>query len=219
MGSIKVTLNRQIGPFKVWQWLVVVIAGVGIGLLVRRRFAMGNDYSGTSLDSSTPIEPSDNLPGTQGAPTIVNSPDFDSMRALQQNFDRFQDEIDQRFKDDQTQDNKLFTEIKKRLDAIKIPVTPRTPPANVGGGSGNPVPKPKPKPVATKPKPKPQTPPATKPKVTAKTYTVVKGDTLWKIAARFGYSHWSPIYNANRNVIGGNPDLIRPGQKLILPPK
>ena len=54
---------------------------------------------------------------------------------------------------------------------------------------------------------------------TAQTYTVVKGDCLWNIAKRFygNGSKYSIIYNANRSVIGGNPNLIYPGQVLTIP--
>ena len=49
-------------------------------------------------------------------------------------------------------------------------------------------------------------------------YVVVPGDSLWRIAARYygsGY-RWELIYQANRDVIR-NPNLIYPGQKLVLP--
>ena len=51
-----------------------------------------------------------------------------------------------------------------------------------------------------------------------KTYTVVQGDSLSKIAKReYGDANkWRQIYQANRDVIE-NPDLIEPGQNLIIP--
>ncbi|HEY9504965.1 MAG TPA: LysM peptidoglycan-binding domain-containing protein [Gemmatimonadales bacterium] len=51
------------------------------------------------------------------------------------------------------------------------------------------------------------------------TYTVKKGDSLSKIAKRvYGDAQqWRKIYEANRAVIGDNPDLIHPGQALKLP--
>lgn len=45
------------------------------------------------------------------------------------------------------------------------------------------------------------------------TYTVKKGDTLSEIAEKFGTT-WQTIYNNNREVIGSNPNLIKPGQVL-----
>ncbi|AVH59563.1 MULTISPECIES: LysM peptidoglycan-binding domain-containing protein [Streptomyces] len=46
-------------------------------------------------------------------------------------------------------------------------------------------------------------------------YTVREGDTLSGIAARHGTT-WKKIYAANQAVIGGDPDLIVPGQRLDL---
>ncbi|WP_129309922.1 transglycosylase family protein [Streptomyces sp. L2] len=46
-------------------------------------------------------------------------------------------------------------------------------------------------------------------------YTVRAGDTLSTIAARHGTT-WQRIYAANTSVIGGDPDLIVPGQRLAL---
>ena len=54
---------------------------------------------------------------------------------------------------------------------------------------------------------------------TAQSYTVVKGDCLWNIAKKFygNGSKYSTIYNANKGVVGGNPNLIYPGQVLTIP--
>ena len=53
----------------------------------------------------------------------------------------------------------------------------------------------------------------------AQTYTVVRGDCLWNIAKRFYGSgaKYTAIYNANKGVIGGNPNSIYPGQVLTIP--
>lgn len=49
-------------------------------------------------------------------------------------------------------------------------------------------------------------------------YEVVPGDTLSRLADWFyGRPVGQSIYKANQGVIGGNPDLIRPGQKLTIP--
>jgi nucleoid-associated protein YgaU len=52
-----------------------------------------------------------------------------------------------------------------------------------------------------------------------RTYTVKRGDSLSKIAkAIYGdMSKWKALYEANKNVIGANPDLIKPGQVLTIP--
>ncbi|WP_406175575.1 transglycosylase family protein [Streptomyces canus] len=44
-------------------------------------------------------------------------------------------------------------------------------------------------------------------------YTVRSGDTLSKVAARHGTT-WQKVYAANKDVIGADPDLIVPGQRL-----
>lgn len=53
----------------------------------------------------------------------------------------------------------------------------------------------------------------------SQTYTVVKGDCLWNISKKFygNGSKYMVIYNANKGVIGGNPNLIYPGQVLTIP--
>ncbi|MYT29382.1 MULTISPECIES: transglycosylase family protein [unclassified Streptomyces] len=45
------------------------------------------------------------------------------------------------------------------------------------------------------------------------TYVVKAGDTLAKIAKAHG-TNWKALYAANKSVVGGNPNLIFPGQKL-----
>lgn len=53
----------------------------------------------------------------------------------------------------------------------------------------------------------------------SQTYTVVSGDCLWNIAKKFygNGAKYTVIYDANRDVIGGNPNLIYPGQVLMIP--
>lgn len=45
-------------------------------------------------------------------------------------------------------------------------------------------------------------------------YTVRKRDTLSGIAKKLGIPNWRTLYEQNKAVIGSNPNLIRPGQKL-----
>ena len=47
-------------------------------------------------------------------------------------------------------------------------------------------------------------------------YVVQDRDTLSGIGVRFGVP-WQAIWDANRVVIGSNPDLIRPGERLVIP--
>lgn len=60
------------------------------------------------------------------------------------------------------------------------------------------------------------TPPPPGPEIT---YVVVKGDYLSKIAQKFygNAALWPQIYHANKTVIGANPNLIHPGQELVIP--
>jgi len=54
-------------------------------------------------------------------------------------------------------------------------------------------------------------------KSTGKHYTVRPGDTLSKIAAaRHVKGGWRALYQLNRAELGGNPNLIFPGQRLSL---
>lgn len=82
--------------------------------------------------------------------------------------------------------------------------------ATGGDGSG----------VAVRAEPRPQRP--------DEVVRVRPGDSLWAVArAALGpaattgeiAAHWPAIYRANRAVIGDDPDLIHPGQRLHLPPR
>jgi nucleoid-associated protein YgaU len=66
------------------------------------------------------------------------------------------------------------------------------------------------------PSPSPSPPPAA-----GESYTVAEGDTLATIAEKvYGDSSlWRPIYEANRSAIGENPDNVRIGTTLRIPPK
>lgn len=74
------------------------------------------------------------------------------------------------------------------------------------------------------PTPTPTPPKTVKPPALGKSagsYTVKRGDWLIKIAEnKLGAgSKWRALYDANRKVIGSNPNLIHPGQVLKLPGK
>jgi len=73
------------------------------------------------------------------------------------------------------------------------------------------------RPAPSKKKTTPAKRPA-KPKPVAKYYTVVRGDYLIKIAKKYKIKDWyNQLYIPNKKVIGSNPDLIHPGQRLKLP--
>ncbi|MGI4874826.1 MAG: LysM peptidoglycan-binding domain-containing protein [Janthinobacterium lividum] len=54
---------------------------------------------------------------------------------------------------------------------------------------------------------------------TGTTYTVASGDSLSKIAKNhYGdAAKWHQIYEANKAIIGSNPDQIEVGQELTIP--
>ena len=74
-------------------------------------------------------------------------------------------------------------------------------------------------------------PPSTRPEpISATSYEVQKGDSLWRIARRSLIADsgkepssaeidrfWRRIYEANRKLVGADPDLIHPGQRLQIP--
>lgn len=53
----------------------------------------------------------------------------------------------------------------------------------------------------------------------ARVLTVRPGDTLWELAERHlgDGSRWTELYAANRAVVGADPDLIRPAERLRIP--
>ena len=82
-------------------------------------------------------------------------------------------------------------------------------------------------PVSTSTAPEPEgrattsTPRASAPKKTAAakapiTYTVRRGDTLSGVAAWFKLHGYGNLYAANAKVIGANPNLIHPGERITI---
>lgn len=72
-------------------------------------------------------------------------------------------------------------------------------------------------PVAPAPAPAPTPAPPAPAAPEPRTYTVVRGDNLSRIAQRYyGTADWNRIYGANRGIIT-NPNLIYPGQTLVIP--
>lgn len=59
------------------------------------------------------------------------------------------------------------------------------------------------------------------PEVAGETYEVQSGDTLATIATQFydDPTQWRRIYDANKDAIGPDPDKLKIGMKLTIPPK
>jgi TP901 family phage tail tape measure protein len=75
--------------------------------------------------------------------------------------------------------------------------------------------------IVTAPPPPPPPPPPPAPAAPANrgTYTVVRGDTLSGISKKYygDANQWRKIYDANKGVIGSNPNMIFPGQVYTIP--
>lgn len=90
------------------------------------------------------------------------------------------------------------------------PPGPAGPPGKTGAPGGTPKPKPKPKPKPVHhPKPGPGHP-------NSGYHTVLPGENLTEIAAKYGGGSWQNLYHLNRHTIGSNPNLIHPGMRLKL---
>ena len=65
------------------------------------------------------------------------------------------------------------------------------------------------------------TPTPTAPEAAAETYEVQPGDTLGSIANQFygDQTQWRRIYDANKDAVGSDPDKLKVGTKLTIPPK
>ena len=65
------------------------------------------------------------------------------------------------------------------------------------------------------------TPTATVAQVAGESYEVQSGDTLATIAQQFyaDPTQWRRIYDANKDTIGADPDKLKIGMKLTIPPK
>jgi 5'-nucleotidase len=85
--------------------------------------------------------------------------------------------------------------------------------------AASPVPSPAASPVVVVPASSPT--PAPTPEAPGQTHTVGEGETLATIAEQYyeDGALWRKIYDANKEAIGDDPDSIKIGQTLKIPPK
>ena len=62
--------------------------------------------------------------------------------------------------------------------------------------------------------------PVQQPSSRAVTHTIRPGESLYSIAKRYykNANRWRVIFDANRDVLGSDPDDLQPGTKLVIPP-
>lgn len=106
-------------------------------------------------------------------------------------------------------------------DPDRLPIGIKLNIPGVSVAQPNPV-APAPQPIAlppAAPAPQPIPLPPAAPPASAITYLVAPGDSLWSIAFQLygDHSKWVLLYEANRAIIGPNPDLLAPGTRLIVP--
>lgn len=125
-----------------------------------------------------------------------------------------------------------LTSLTNKVNSIPIAAPPKPATTPTTKPTTPAAPKPAPKPVTKAPAPKPAPKPAPAPPHAAPPpppvpvphpahavdtwVTVNSGDSLSRIAARYPQQDitWQSIYKANQGTVGGNPNLIRPGEKL-----
>jgi hypothetical protein len=116
MADIKVTLQKKVGPFKLWQWLIVAVVGIGMGLVIRKRLGQGKvDTQPETLYTGEPVE---GLEATQGSVGQTGQLiDWGSSQAVLQSENRILDELERQF--DELGD--IFTPIVTRQETVTVP--------------------------------------------------------------------------------------------------
>lgn len=226
-------LGKQIGPLPLGAWIAVVGGGLAITLYSRNASGTGEVVytedgsipSGVGTGETggwVPTTP----PPTTGPPAVTTNEEWGRAainHLVAQGFDSaVADVAVRKYLESKILNPQELALIRLVLNKLGAPPVPL--PAPDTSPPGNPPPTP---PPVKKPPPKPTTPPKPKPPApkppTRRYYTVkpwpAKGSTLSGIAdIYYGKpSEWRRIYNANRKLIGKNPNLIRPGMKLLIP--
>jgi nucleoid-associated protein YgaU len=206
LDKIKQALVRKLGPLPTWAWAGLAVGGVWLWRM--RSGAANLEEGGEEFaavgQTAAPFTPSTPPAGglNSGFETQVGGTEIG--RVSTGGKDGGYTEVEGPFDFIE----RLFGGTLQPPAPVPVATPAPTPPPMVR------LPAPKPPTLPTSPVRKPD-PGGSTPK--GRSYTVQRGDSLWAIARKFGYSHWNPIYTANKAIIGGNPDLIKPGQVLVLP--
>lgn len=222
-------MGKMIGPLPLGAWIAVVAGGLGFMVYTRNQSAATD----TTATDTTAVEDTSGVPGvgdgtvggwvdttpstqpsTPVTPAITDNESWGvaaENTLIAKGYDpAVSDSAIRKYLDGGQLSSQEYALIKIVLGLLGA--TPQIMPAPVFAPPSNPV-------VPKAPPPKKATPPPAKKANNPRYYTVVKGDSLWAIANRFYHSgaKWPTIYNANRGVIGHNPNLIKPGQRLLIP--
>lgn len=223
-------LGHKVGPLPLGAWIAVVAGGVGVAVYRSRQSAaaaaaaadpltntsgdpgVGTGAVGGYVDNTTTAPPAPNAI-TDNASWAVQATNY----LIAQNYDpALSDSAVRKYLASAPLSVTEYALIKVVLLKFgvppeRLPQTPAIPPVTPQTPDVKP---PQSVPTHVTPAPKPPTKAPVK-KSSGITYTVAPGDNLTKLALRtWGTPNWQRIYNANKSVIGSNPNLIRPGMVL-----
>lgn len=226
-------LGKQVGPLPMGAWIALVGGGLGIAIYMRNRanssdVVYANDTSsipGVGVGGVGAFTPTDGGTSPETGSVGIQSNAQWAQAAFTYLVATGADAsfVDKTLRDYlqgvglNLQGNALVSLALAKLGLPPEPLPDA--PALPGKPAPTPAKPPAKTPVRTPVKPPVKTTPKRVVKPQPRTYIVLPGDSLWKIAARYygAGAQWPSIYNANRSVIGGNPNVIHTGMRLIIP--
>lgn len=207
LETIKANMTKKLGPLPAWAWGVIV----GSGILVWRQISSGGSapasdgVAGTTVGFGSTVIPSFSgggaPPPTSDAPLVdpgFGFPSGDTPNLYVGTPEGFTAE---------GSPDTVAGVFEEWLAAQRAKI-------EAGGNAGV---APAPEPIAAPtPLPTPTPAPAPSQPVPTTTYTIQAGDTLSKIARRYGTT-WQAIWELNKPMRSGNPNLIYPGEVIRIP--